>query len=162
MAQIKFNKAADYAVELGKLAEDMPGIVHVALYEAAGVVADQIREAIAALPYDRHRFLRGDDTFGGISRLQKGDLLAGLGVSPHRLSGYGDWTVIIGFNGYGTKGTKTYPDGVPNMMLARSIESGSSVRRKIPFVRQAVAASRGKALAVMETAIMSEIEKRKL
>ena len=55
--------------------------------------------------------------------------------------------------------TKQYPKGLPNQLLARAIESGSSVRQKKPFVRPAVTATKKQAIAEMEKIIDEEVEK---
>ena len=52
----------------------------------------------------------------------------------------------IGFDGYNEVQTKTFPNGQPNALIARSIESGSSTREKTPFLRPALAAARKQAI----------------
>ena len=70
------------------------------------------------------------------------------------------WNTKAGFAGYMEEGkSKKYPNGLPIPLLARSIESGSSVRQKHPFVRAAVKSSRDKAVEEMETTINVEIQK---
>ena len=54
--------------------------------------------------------------------------------------------VKIGFDGYNNVRTRTYPKGQPNALIARATESGSSVRKKTPFIRPAVNASKKQAI----------------
>ena len=134
--------------ELGVVRAD--SCVKLALYEGARVVADQVRENLQALPEDRFRFLRNEQ-YNVVTPEEKADLLDALSVTPHRMEGDG-WTVKIGFAGYGKRQhpTKKDPSGIPNNMIAGSIESGSSVRQKHPFVRPAVAQARARAQAAMQ------------
>ena len=44
----------------------------------------------------------------------------------------------MGFDGYNHIKTRKYPKGQPNVMIAASVESGSSEQQKYPFVRPAI------------------------
>lgn len=80
-----------------------------------------------------------------LSEEQKKGLLDGFGVSRMQDdSGYKN--VKLGFDGYNSVKTKKYPNGQPNVLIARVTESGSSYQQKTPFVRPAVNASRKEAL----------------
>ena len=81
-----------------------------------------------------------------------------MGIAPAGVNGEGNTNTKVGFAGYGTFPTKKYPKGVPNALLARSVESGSSVRKKAPFVRKAVNKSRDKAISEMEKKINESIK----
>ena len=65
-----------------------------------------------------------------------------------------------GFDGYGSVKTKKYPKGVPNSMLMRSVESGTSFREKHPTVRPAVNKTRKQAQKIMEEEIDRQIRQR--
>ena len=65
-----------------------------------------------------------------------------------------------GFDGYGSHITKSHPKGVPNPLVARSCESGTSWMNKQPFMRNAVASSRKKAEAEIIKAFDEETRKR--
>jgi hypothetical protein len=67
-----------------------------------------------------------------------------LGVS--HIEATGDRAdAVVSFAGYNGRPTKKYPNGVPVPMIARSIESGSSVREKNPFIRRAYNNAKSKA-----------------
>ena len=68
----------------------------------------------------------------------------------------GNVQTSVGFNGYNDIKTKKYPNGQPNQLIARVIESGSSYMDKTPFVRPAVNKVRKKAQEAMEEVIDEE------
>lgn len=148
MAKFTFKAGEDYAVKLGLLAARSDEIAKRALYDAADVVANKVRANIEAIPEDNFRFLHEEDQLSSVSRGQKDDLLNGLKVTPIDKDGSGWWNVVVGFDGYGSFPTKKYPKGVPNLLLARSVESGSSTRKKHPFSRPAVKATEKAAIDV--------------
>lgn len=153
MAQITFKKGEDYAIRLGQLGEKSESIIKRAIYEAAKIVADRIKSNLAALPEDRFRLLKKDEKFTGVPAEQKKDLLESFGVSPMKLGKNGFWTVKIGFDGYGKTKTKKYQKGYPNQLIARAVESGSSVRQKTPFVRPGVNATKADAIEAMRRVV---------
>ena len=63
----------------------------------------------------------------------------------------------MGFDGYNEVKTRKYPNGQPNALMARSIESGSSARDKYPFIRPAVQATRKQAIAAAEAKLDKKI-----
>lgn len=139
------NGLNEYALRLSQLGEESEAIVKQAIYEGAKVMADQICKNI--------------DTIPNIHSYQKADLKNGLGIASMEDDGTGRWDTKIGFNGYGSVPTKKYPKGLPNILLARSVESGTSFRSKTPFVRRAVTAKRKETLSVMEKKVDEEIRK---
>lgn len=125
------------------------------LYEGAGVVADEIKGRIEALPIQERKRTgyapwitgKGDyDELKGITSYQKQGLIDGFGIAKFSHGGDSVETTI-GFDGYNERGE-------PNQLIARSIESGSSVRRKNPFVRPGFNASKGRAEKAIEKTIV--------
>lgn len=159
MARITFKDSTEYAVKLSRLATNAEPIAKKAIYAGAEIVASKIRRNLDALPVEKFRFLRGDDKFVGVTKTQKQDLLDSFGITPIEKDKWGNWNAKIGFDGYGSKPTNSYPNGIPNQLLARSIESGSSVRQKKPFVRPATYAAKKAAMAKMEAVVDEEIAK---
>lgn len=159
MAKITFKNGDEYALKLSKLSANSDEVAKKAIYAGVKVVADQINRNIDALPEDKYRYLKDGEKFSGVPKSQKKDLKDGFGISRVERDKNGDWNAKIGFAGYGSFKTKKYPNGLPIPMLARSVESGSSVRKKTPFVRPAVNASRKKAVDAMAKVIDEEIEK---
>jgi hypothetical protein len=159
MARISFKNGDEYALKLSKLAAQSDKVAKKAIYRGAKVVADKIAQNIDALPEETFRYLRNGEKFAGVPERQKQDLKDGFGITTIKIDDNGDWNAKIGFDGYGSIPTKKYPQGLPNQLLARSIESGSSVRQKKPFVRPAVNSARKKAIEAMKNVIDEETKK---
>ena len=123
-------------------------------------LADAIQAGIQALPEEGHRKLKQGERFTGVSPTQKQALQEGFGLAEMEQDGKG-WNTKAGFAGYADESTATkkYPNGLPVPLLARAIESGSSVRQKHPFVRTAVNGARQDAVDAMERTVDEEIRK---
>ena len=161
MAKVSFKGAAEYAEALWKLEFTAQGgeLLEKAAQAGANPVADEIRRRLRNLPEDEFRRLAPGEVFSGLPDGQKQDLLDSLGVSPPQRDRKGFVNVKVGFDGYGSHPTKAYPRGVPNALIARATESGSSVREKTPFVRPAVNATRNKAVEEMDKSITDGLKK---
>ena len=77
----------------------------------------------------------------------------GLGFSPVNQDKKGFWNSQIGYEGYNDVKTEKFPQGQPNLLIARAVESGTSFRIKTPFVRPAVQKTRTQAVKAMEKVI---------
>ena len=161
MAKITFKGQSEYFEKLQKLqaAFAKDDTIEKAVAAGAAPVADKIRSNLSALPEDEFRHLQPGETFSGIPKEQKEDLENGFGLAPIRRDKKGFVHTKAGFDGYGSHPTKAYPKGVPNALIARATESGSSVRRKTPFVRPAVKATEEQAVSAMGRVIDKEIQK---
>ena len=152
MATWKFEGLDEYLRQLDRLQGSSDQAIGKAIYEGAGVVAKACAAAIKALPvsnqYDSN----------GITSVQKAGLIEGFGVSHAQTDGYYR-NVKLGFDGYNGQKTHKYPNGQPNSMIARSINSGSSYRRKNPFMDKATASSKAACEATMQHVIETEIQK---
>ena len=159
MARMTFKASDEYALKLSQLSTGSDEIVRKAIFAGAKIVADKIKSNLEGMPTEKFRYLRGGDQFIGLTKQQKADLLASFGITPITRDEDGFWTAKIGFDGYGSMSTKKYPQGIPNQLLARAVESGSSVRRKHPFVRPAVNATKKAVVEKMDGVINEEAEK---
>lgn len=159
MASIKVSKGledvANMLVNVNKAGE---AIAKMATYEGAKVIADGIRASIRDLPVDKPRWLEGGDQYAVLVEQDKEDLANALGIAEIRKDEDGVRTVI-GFAGYGRHKTKKYSKGLPMPMIARAIESGSSVRRKHPFIRPVVRSKKKEVQEAMVRAGREAIEK---
>ena len=163
MAKIEFKGIDEYAKVLATLGNESEEIVKSAVYKGAAIVADEIKSGINSIPIQE-----GDNGLPpvgtpenklyGISRKQKGDLMDSFGLAP--MKNDGDYIQTkAGVDGYGSIPTKKYPGGVPNVMLMRSIESGTSFRDKHPVFRQATNRARKRAEEAMKNEIDNQMQK---
>lgn len=144
MARMTIKGLDDLEINLSKLDDDE--IAKKCVFSGAKVIADEIRNR-----------LESNDT---LPKDQLDDLLDSLGVAPIETDAAGNINTKIGFKGYGRKPTKKYPLGLPNQMMARAVESGTSFRPKRPFVRPAVNAKRKEAIKTMQETYDKEIAKK--
>lgn len=157
MAKISFPGLVEYQQKIEKLYEKSDNMLKACVYPGVNVVADAIRKEIGNIPIvDAMPLGDKENQILGITRTQRDGLLEGLGVSPI-LNEKGIVNAKIGFNGYNKATTNTYPKGQPNAIIARSIESGTSFRKKYPFVDKAVKASKAEAEEAIKEAIDAAI-----
>ena len=155
MAKITFPGLADYELMLSRLSKGADDIAGKAIYAGAELVADAIRQNIQSLEAVPDEL--GARAYQAKDPAKDG-LLDGLGISRLQ-DDNGYYNVKVGFDGYNELETKKYPHGQPNVMIARSLESGSSIAQKRPFVRPAVNAVKAQAEARMAEIIDQEIQK---
>ena len=160
MARITFTRNSQYAMKLQQMErhfiKDEP--LEKAVAAGSAVVADQIRANLEALPEEEFRKLGEGEIFHGLPTGQKRDLVDSFGLTPIEKDKNGFIHTKAGFDGYGSFPTNEYPQGVPNPLLARSVESGSSVRQKTPFVEPAVKATRKEAVEKMNEVLEDEFK----
>ena len=157
---VKFSTEVEgFETELEKLAQlTQKAAVERILMAGAKVVRAEIVRRLDALPTEKDRRLNVEsgERFQGVPARTKTELRNDLGISPMQ-SENGSSNVKLGWDGYTDRKTKKYPAGVPLQLLARSIESGSSVRQKTPFVGLAVRSSKNKALEKMREQTEAEM-----
>lgn len=158
MATIQFKKGDEYLARIAKLeAELKDKVLGEAIYGAAGIVADEIRATLKQIPTDEGYGTRENPTRGP-AVYQVNGLEDSLGIASLQDDGAGCLNVKIGFDGYNGIRTKRWPNGQPNQMVARSVESGTSWMKKNPFVRKAVAATRKRAVEYMKNSVDRSME----
>jgi HK97 gp10 family phage protein len=157
MATFKFEGVDDLIDQYKKLEKDTKNMIGRSIYNGAGVVMKSVKSAVEGIHTD-DSFGTAENPVSGPSTIQKLGLIHALGIAPMRQDGT-FWNVKIGFDGYNRVKTKTWPQGQPNMMVARSIESGTSWMSKQPFMRKAEQGSRARCEEVMRETIDNEIKK---
>lgn len=158
MARIQFETQGDLSKALMQIEKGLPEIAKRAVYKGAEVIANQVKKELDNLPIDNRRAGNEKKKLQGVSRMQKEDLRHSMGISKIREES-GNYDASVGFDGYGSIPSKKYPQGLPNQLLVRSVESGTSFRRKIPFMRRASAAAREKAQDAMQMEILSSLKR---
>ena len=155
MAKLKLQGLEEYENKLLKLQNLSREMIGEAIYEGAGIVADAVKASIETIPID-DRYVTGSATLYGITEAQKQGLRDGFGIARlHDDNGY--LNVKLGFNGYNSQRSKSYPGGQPNSLIARSVNAGSSFRQRIPFVDNAVNQTRSAAEQKMKEKLDTSI-----
>lgn len=157
MAKFQFEGVDDLIAQYEKLASNSLEIIGKAIYKGAGVVMGNVVSAVDGLSTDNHFGSAGNPTTGP-STIQKIGLRESLGIAPMRQDG-DFWNVKIGFDGYNRVKTKRWPQGQPNSMVARSVESGTSWMTKQPFMRRAEQSSRKPCEMAMSEVVDKEISR---
>ena len=150
MAKLTVSGLQDWSIKLREIQDDAGGIMKAAVYAGAKVIADGIASAIDSIPEDQ-RYKQPGTLRASATHDEKEDLKNAIGIAHFDETG-GKISTAVGFNGYSRHATKKYPQGVPLPMIARSIESGSSVRQKHPFMRRVAQSLRSEAVAAMRAA----------
>lgn len=148
MAKFTVGKGLDQYIsnleKLGQATDDMMGR---SIYEGAKIVTDRCRAEINGL------------SSSDCDEEQKAGLLAGLGISDLRKT-MTSQDVKVGIDGYNSKVTKSFPKGQPNVMIARSIISGTSFHpRKNDFMSRAARASQAQAEKAMQEEMDNQLKK---
>lgn len=126
------NAGDDLINKLANLGKNTDKIAKKVVRAGANPLADEIRKNLEKNLKD-NTYVGKDAKKRGNKKSTKrtGDLLESLGVSPAKIDKYGNTNVKVGFDGYDEK-------GVPNVLKARAMESGTSTLRKRPFIRPAI------------------------
>ena len=158
MAKITFPGLKDYELMLSRLEGATDDMIGRAVYAGAGIVADAVKQGIQSLPVVTGYGTESNPLPGGVTSAQKAGLIDGFGISKLR-DDNGYLNVKLGFDGYNRTRTEKYPQGQPNQLVARGVESGTSWKQKKPFIRPAVTRSRKAAETEMKRVLDEEIEK---
>lgn len=135
------------------LAGGIKKVIAFSIYDGAGVMANAQEAAIRALPVDSDSSHPFSGPLHVITAQDRDEMAEAVGISKFFDTGDGSGT-SISIEGYATRTEPKYPKGVPLIMMARSIESGSSVRAKNPFWRR----TERSAKEACETAIVEKGE----
>lgn len=149
MAKFEFEGLSGYVKTLEQLELETDTIIGQAVYEGASVVANMMKAAIYDIPTDERRHV---DRRDGITSVQKAGLINSFGISPLR-NDNGYINVKLGFDGYNAIGQ-------PNVMIARSVESGTSFMPKFQTFTKATNEAKKKCEETMAKALEEEIKKK--
>lgn len=154
MPRIKFTGLDEYIEKISKLNALAEVYVEKAIGEGAKVVADNTKKALQGIPVDN----RGHIPYrSSINQKQKNGLIESFGIASLRRDG-NFINVKTGFDGYNDIITKRWPQGQPNVVIARSLESGTSFMPKNPVITKATRESKDAVLKAMEESLKKSIE----
>ena len=139
MAKIYATGVDRYLQKLERLNKNTDTVCKQTVYAGAKVVGDAIVAAIDAMPVQEppekqpYFFLsdaakESGTLITGVSEAQKQGLREGFGIAQMAHED-NSWNTKIGFDGYNSVKTKTYPKGQPNALIARSVEGGTSIQQ---------------------------------
>ena len=145
-AKITGTGLNDLYQTLNRLSANAEGIAKQGIFDAAGLMADAVRQGIDTIRSD------GPSDYETKRReRQKQGLREGLTtapIQPYKKGIYGG----VGFDGYNA-------DGKANQLIARSFNSGTSFSSKQPFFEDAVRRTRAAAKQKMIDTMNEAIEK---
>ena len=157
MASFKVSDGIDnYIRQLQSCADKTEDIIKRSAWEGARVVMDAVKAETNSIPV----IVKGQkaEVLTGLSAAQKADAIASLGISHFRQDG--NFTnVKIGSDGYNSIRTKTWPQGQPNAMIIRSLETGTSFLKAYPFISRATSKARSKCIEAMRKQCDEEVKK---
>lgn len=131
---VGINLFTEDITRMANLTEEMVGR---SIYEGAKILADAVKAELEALPVDADKdFGTPEKPLSGIKAIQKSYLSHSFGIAKMRNSD-GTYDIKMGFDGYNSVKTEKHPNGQPNALIARAIESGTSFRKKNPFITRA-------------------------
>lgn len=159
MPSIKLEGLDEVYARLRSIAEGdaIEKVQKQAVYAGMREIKNELERQIRALPV-QEGYIKGDDLPRNvITRAEQQELIRHIGISDMETT-RGTVSNAVGFNGYMNIKTNRYPKGLPAVMVARSINSGSSVRRKHPFVRQARAAAKSRAIQAATDAALKALK----
>ena len=158
MPSIKVDGLEDVFARLKAIGGDIEGVQKQAVYAGMAVIRDEVVRQIEALPEQRGYLPKDQLPRDVITPREKEQLLKHIGIAPMDNKN-GTVSTRISFDGYTDIVTKKYTKGLPAVLVARSINSGSSVRTKHPFMRQAQAAAKSRAIEAAEKAAREALGK---
>lgn len=156
-ARVISDGMTDWILEISKLRKGSKEIIEKALKAGADVMADGFRSEINDIPTDE-RYVKDGEMKSGIRQIQKKGLLDSFGITPIREED-GVYDVHLGWDGYNELRTKAWPQGQPNKMIARSVNSGTSYMTAYPFINRSKSKYQKDAEKAMEETIAEEIGK---
>ena len=143
---------------LENLASSISKINNMALYEAAGIVAEEMKSALETLPtYDDWYGTPGYPLYGATPS-EKSQLIANFGIAKFRSSGDGSQT-SLGFTGYVNTPSTKYGDRVPTGMLMQAINYGTQFRKATHTLDRVERNAKAKAVQAAQEKIDQEIKK---
>lgn len=107
-----------------------------AIYPGGGIMYEYANQATRAIRTDPVGFRKGGMKWGP-SKEQRDGLIESLGIAPIRKQRWG-MNVKVGYDGYNNIVTERWPQGQPNMMIARSVESGTTFMQPQYYMEKAV------------------------
>lgn len=160
MARIKveigYEAVNNLVRQLEELTDKSEEMCKRAIYEGGAIVGNEMKRQIASIPVLPEHPGKHTEMITGATEAQIDGLVESMGLAPMKRIGRG-LNTKVGFDGYNSVKTKKYPKGQPNMMIARSINAGTSFRTKFPFIERTANKSKTPAEAAMKQSLQDAI-----
>lgn len=159
--RIEFPELDAYIRQLNAISSNSLTIIEKAIAEGAKPVADAIKaslQAVESVSEEQVYHDRSAKRPTKITHEQKEGLIESFGLAPMR-DDRGFINTKAGFDGYNKVQTRYWPNGQPNAMIARTLESGSTYMQKQPFLRKSINSAKDAAVKKMQEYYDKEIEK---
>lgn len=146
-------KGADEALEMfDKMIMEQDNILTETMKAGGGKAADYMRSEINALKTTDEK---GKPKTRYAYPHEKEALQKSMGYTPVRRDGE-IYDIKVGFDGYSDRKTKSHPTGVPNQLIANSINAGTSFMQRQPFINR----TKNKGKTSIEEAMKEEFDKQ--
>lgn len=140
----------DFVDTIRKISGNSEAIIDKALEAGADVVADAVREEIEALPVGKDYGTK-EKKRSTVFPEEKEALSSSFGISKPKTF-QGSRNIKVGFGGYSK-------NGKANILIARSINSGTSFSKKFGFFTRGVNRSKSGAKEKVKEVFLEEIKK---
>lgn len=159
MAKMKTQGLSTFQNQLDLLAKEIHNMNKVALYDAAGMVADEIKKGLQSMP-TRPMFPIGTDEkpITGATISEKEQIIDNFGISTF-VDSAGSVSTSIGFTGYVNTPSNRFDDHVPTGFLMQAIEYGTSFRQPTHTVTKATRGLKQKVQNKIDQSLSEQIEK---
>ena len=149
---MKVDGFEEYSEKLSQLGESAAGVASQALYEGAGVMADEINRAAETIQTAPFKWASRTRNEIRLPSPEEKEIVrnAAAGIAKFRKSGT-EVDTAVGFRNAGyaqLKGRK-----VPIPLIVNAINSGTSFMKKQPFFRKATSKATPKAVQAMKNTI---------
>ena len=155
---IKIEGMQMFQTSLENLASLIHKINNMALYEAAGIVAEEMRSALESLPTYDDWYGTPEHPLYGATPSEKAQIIENFGIADFRDTGDGSQT-SLGFTGYVNTPSSRYNDQVPTGMLMQCINYGTQFRQGTHTLDRVERNSKAKAIQAAQNKIDQEIKK---
>ena len=146
---------AEISEQLTQLEEVAPKVAALALYDGAGIMANEVRKQAQGIKTEPFRYAR-EGTRLPSPEEKEIVMKASAGIAKFDKNGT-EVDTSVGFRnaGYATLNGKTKP--IP--LIVNSINSGTSFMQKQPFIRRAASQGAARAIEAMKKVVETEFEK---
>ncbi len=148
--EMKVDGMTEVSEMLDKLGEEAPKVAAQALYEGAGIMADELNKAVDSIKTEPFKYAWGTRR---LPSPEEKEIVkqAAAGIAKFHKEGGAEMDTSVGFRnaGYAELAGKQ----VPIPLIVNSINSGTSFMQKQPFIRKTATKAAPKAMKKMQDTV---------